>query len=50
MTLGILDPVAFHLFSKPVYWYGIIIATTVFFAYLLADREANKRGLKKDTM
>ena len=50
MTLGFLDPVAFHLFSKPVYWYGIIIATTVFFAYLLADREATKRGLKQDTM
>ena len=50
MTLGFLDPVAFHLFSKPVYWYGIIIATTVFFAYLLADREATRRGLKQDTM
>ena len=50
MTLGYLDPIAFHLFTKPVYWYGIIIATTVFFAYYLADREATKRGLKKDTM
>lgn len=50
MILGYLDPIAFHLFTKPVYWYGIIIATTVFFAYYLADREATKRGLKKDTM
>ena len=40
MILGYLDPIAFHLFTKPVYWYGIIIATTVFFAYYLADREA----------
>ena len=22
MTLGYLDPIAFHLFTKPVYWYG----------------------------
>ena len=50
MTLGFLDPVAFYLFTKPVYWYGIIIATTVLFAYLLADNEATKRGLKQDTM
>ena len=50
MILGYLDPIAFHLFTKPVYWYGIIIATTVFFAYYLADKEATKRGLKKDTM
>ena len=50
MTLGFLDPVAFYLFTKPVYGYGIIIATTVLFAYLLADNEATKRGLKQDTM
>lgn len=50
MYLGYLDPVAFHLFSKPIYWYGIIIATTVLVAYMLADYEATKRGLKKDTM
>ena len=42
MTLGYLDPIAFYLFSKPIYWYGIIIA--------MADHEATKRGLKKETM
>ena len=26
MTLGYLDPIAFYLFSKPIYWYGLIIA------------------------
>lgn len=50
MFLGYIDPVAFNLFSKPIYWYGIIIATTVLIAYLMADREATKRGLPKDTM
>lgn len=50
MTFGYVDPVAFYLFSKPIYWYGITIAITVLIAYLMADREATKRGLKKDTM
>ena len=50
MTLGYLDPIAFYLFSKPIYWYGLIIAMTVLVAYMMADREATKRGLKKETM
>jgi len=50
MTLGYLDPIAFYLFSKPIYWYGIIIAMTVLVAYMMADHEATKRGLKKETM
>ena len=50
MFLAYIDPVAFNLFSKPVYWYGIIISLTVLLAYLMAEREAKKRGLPKDTM
>lgn len=50
MSLGYINPIAFHLFTKPIYWYGIIIATTVLVAYLMAEREASKRGLPKDTM
>ena len=50
MSLGYINPIAFYLFTKPIYWYGIIIATTVLVAYLMAEREASKRGLPKDTM
>ncbi|MGX7111255.1 prolipoprotein diacylglyceryl transferase [Gemella cuniculi] len=50
MNFNYINPIAVHLFSKPIYWYGIIIATTVLVAYLMADKEATKRGLKKDTM
>ncbi|MBF0715273.1 prolipoprotein diacylglyceryl transferase [Gemelliphila palaticanis] len=50
MNIFSIDPIAFHLFSKPVYWYGIIISTTIFIAYYLAEKEAIKRGLKNDTM
>ena len=50
MSLGYINPIAFHLFTKPIYWYGIIIATTVLVAYLMAEREASKRGLPKDMM
>ena len=49
-VLGYIEPVAFHLFSKPIYWYGIIISLTVLLCYLLAEVEAGKRGLEKDTM
>ena len=49
-VLNYVDPIAFHLFSKPIYWYGIIISLTVLFCYLLAEWEAGKRGLPKDTM
>lgn len=50
MILSYINPVAFQLGSKPVYWYGIIIATTVFVAYLMAEKEAAKRGLPEETM
>lgn len=45
-----IEPVAFHLFSRPVHWYGIIISFTIFVAYYMAEREARKRGLIRDTM
>ena len=49
-VLGYVDPIAFHLFAKPIYWYGIVISLTVLLCYLLAEVEAGKRGLEKDTM
>lgn len=50
MELLYINPIAFNLFSKSIYWYGIIIAFTILVAYSLAEREARKRGLAKDTM
>ena len=50
MNFLYVDPVAFNLFSRPIYWYGIIISLTIFLCYFLAEQEARKRGLKKDTM
>ncbi|ERK57172.1 prolipoprotein diacylglyceryl transferase [Gemella bergeri ATCC 700627] len=50
MTVNYINPIAFHLFSKPIYWYGIIIATTVLIAYLMAEKEATKRGLPDEIM
>lgn len=32
-----------------IYWYGVIIGIAVFIGYLLATREAVKRGLPKET-
>lgn len=39
-----MSPVAFWLFGRPVYWYGVIIATGVFIGILLAMRYAKKLG------
>lgn len=50
MNFLYVDPVAFNLFSKPVYWYGIIISLTIFLGYYVAELEARKRNLKKDTL
>lgn len=50
MELLYINPIAFHLFSKPIYWYGITIALAILVAYSLAEKEARKRGLAKDTM
>lgn len=43
-----IDPVAFHLGSVEVKWYGIIIVTGIIIAYLVAQREGVRRGLKED--
>lgn len=43
-----LNRIAFKLGSIPVYWYGVIIGFGVLIGYLMATREAKKRGLPKD--
>lgn len=43
-----LDPVFLKLGPFTVYWYGAIIITGVIIGLLLATKEANRIGLKKD--
>ncbi|HEY4602101.1 MAG TPA: prolipoprotein diacylglyceryl transferase [Cerasibacillus sp.] len=45
-----LDRVFIEIGSKEIYWYGVIIAFGLFLALLLATRESNRLGLKKDIM
>ena len=42
------DPVAFTLFGKEVYWYGILIASSVLIGVLMAMRRAKKLGHNPD--
>jgi len=42
------DPVAFTLFGKEVYWYGILIASGVLIGVLMAMRRAKKLGYNPD--
>lgn len=44
-----LDRVAFQLGPISIYWYGVIIATGVLLALILANREGKRLGLPKDT-
>lgn len=39
-----MNPIAFHVFGKPVYWYGIIIALGVMIGIYLAMRYADRLG------
>lgn len=43
-----LDRVAFAIGPIHVYWYGIIIGMGILLGYILANKEANKLGLKKE--
>jgi len=43
-----LDPVFLQFGPFTIYWYGIIIITGVFIGLLLANKEADRLGLKKD--
>lgn len=44
-----LNPIAFNLGPIPVHWYGAIIGSGLALALFIAIREANRRGLPKDT-
>lgn len=42
------DPIAFSLFGKDVFWYGILIASSVLIGVLMAMRRAKKLGYNPD--
>ncbi|MBR6523922.1 MAG: prolipoprotein diacylglyceryl transferase [Clostridia bacterium] len=45
-----VNPVAFNLFDKEIYWYGIIIALGLVLAFLWAKHASRDENLPKDTL
>ena len=45
-----INPVAFNIFGKDIYWYGIIIALAMAAAIIYAAKEAKRVGLPDDTI
>ncbi|WP_172189096.1 prolipoprotein diacylglyceryl transferase [Lentilactobacillus kribbianus] len=45
-----LNPIAFNLGPIPLHWYGIIIASGVLLATILATREGQRRGINPDNI
>lgn len=45
-----INPVAFHLGPKPVYWYGIIIAFALISGYFISSYVAKKDGIAQDSI
>lgn len=46
--MAALNPIAIHLGPIAVHWYGVIIATGVVIAVILAVREGRRRGIDPD--
>lgn len=44
------DRVFIQIGNFPIYWYGVIIAFGAFIGLIMANREADRLGLKKDIM
>lgn len=44
----VIDPVAIRLGGLEIRWYGIIIAFAIYLATIIADKEATKKGYRKD--
>lgn len=44
------DRVAFTIFGKEIYWYGILMALGIIIAVMLALREAKRKRMKEDTI
>ena len=45
-----INPVAFSIGSKPIYWYALIILTGFALGFLFIFRDCEKRGLKRDNV
>ncbi len=45
-----IDPVIFHLGSFALRWYGLFIGLAIFAAFLVALREARRRGVAEDDL
>ncbi len=45
-----IDRVAFHIFSKPVYWYALIILTGFALALIFVSLTCKKRGVNPDNV
>lgn len=45
-----INPVAFHLFGKDIYWYGIIIACGFLLGLTMACKQADKLGTNADRL
>lgn len=45
-----INPIAFSIGSKPIYWYAIIILTGFLLGLLFVYRTCEKQGVKKDTI
>lgn len=43
-----INPIAFHIGSRPVYWYGVIIAVGFLLAMLYVTKRANTFGVNAD--
>lgn len=50
LTLGALNPIAFNLGGIQVHWYGIIIASAVVLATILAVQETKRRRIDPDSI
>lgn len=49
MNIQPIDPIAFSIGPLSIHWYGILIAAGMILAYLLANYEANRKGLPEGT-
>ncbi|HHW32315.1 MAG TPA: prolipoprotein diacylglyceryl transferase [Clostridiaceae bacterium] len=45
-----INPVAFNLFGIPIYWYGIIIASSILLSILMAMHDSKKFDIESDTI
>lgn len=45
-----ISRVAFSIFTMPIYWYGIIIASGIMISLILANRHCERYGITKDNV